>query len=460
MKSQYQKLIFCFLLTSFLCSLRSEAQIIYTDVNPDDTIHDADYSSATNAHYYLDLNNDGTTDFDLIQAYSIYVLNSGTLCAYTKRIWSCNAIPKNISSIASDSIGGLALSPSSAINGGLTWKDSTSSYYNKLANFSSTSVRHCPPPSSPGYSDSSGHWLNQNDKYLGLKIIKNGLTYYGWIRLQIVSASSIIVKDYAYNSIPNQPILAGQTTCALPTVNVTASGTTTFCYGSPVTLTADSASGYTFQWQKNAVAISAATTRSYKVTTSGSYSVVTTNACGTATSTPLSCTRILNPTSVISTSDPLTYCAGQAINTMFTANTFAGVTYQWQKNSVDISGAIAQNYTAAATGKYRVRETANGCSRTSSNKSIIINCRIQDDVTAPSILSIYPSPASNSITIQFPSEEEGTIQIVNLFGQIVFSEKVVTDEMKIDVSRFQEGMYVARWNSNKYPQSKIFSITK
>ena len=145
---------------------------------------------------------------------------------------------------------------------------------------------------------------------------------------------------------------------------------------------------------------------------------------------------------------------------MFTANIHAGVIYQWQKNSVDINGAMTQNYTAVATGKYRVRETANGCSRTSSTKSIIINCRIQGDVAVPSFLSIYPNPASNSITIQFSSEEEGTIQIVNLFGEIVFSGKVVTDEMKIDVSRFQEGMYVVRWNSNKYPQSKIFSVTK
>ena len=36
--------------------------------------------------------------------------------------------------------------------------------------------------------------------------------YYGWLRLNVASgAVSFTVKDYAYNTIPDQPILAGQT---------------------------------------------------------------------------------------------------------------------------------------------------------------------------------------------------------------------------------------------------------
>lgn len=460
MKKQLQKIAFLFCVTIVSFCISSNAQIIYTDVNPDDTIQDLNLSAATYDVYHLDLNNDGITDFDLNQSYIKYSYSSGTLCYYYRIFKKCYAYAKNLNAIASDSIGGLSISSLSIINGGVSWRDTSSNNgYNNLANYSYFSIKHC-PPASPAITTTGGNWYNQTDKYLGLKIIKNGLTYYGWVRLQIVSASSITVKDYAYNSIPNQPILAGQTTCALPTVNVTANGATTFCYGSSVTLTADSVSGYTFQWKKNAVAISGATARTYKVTTSGSYSVITTNACGLATSTPLSCTRILNPTPVISTTDPLTYCAGQAINTMFTANTYTGVTYQWQKNSVNINAAIAQNYTASATGKYRVRETANGCSRTSSAKSIIINCRMGEDILNASILSIYPNPANNSITLQLSSAQPAIISVTNLFGQIVYSEKINAEQTQIDVNKFPAGIYVVRWNSGNNNETKTFSVIK
>ena len=40
------------------------------------------------------------------------------------------------------------------------------------------------------------------------------------------------------------------------------------------------------------------------------------------------------------------------------------------------------------------------------------------------LVNIYPNPASKSLILQLPSTEESTIQIVNHFGQIVFTEKV------------------------------------
>ena len=53
------------------------------------------------------------------------------------------------------------------------------------------------------------------DGYVGLQLIHAGQTYYGWVRMDVnvtAGSASMTIKDYAYNSIPNQPILAGQTT--------------------------------------------------------------------------------------------------------------------------------------------------------------------------------------------------------------------------------------------------------
>ncbi len=64
------------------------------------------------------------------------------------------------------------------------------------------------------YSMIAGGWSSSTDGYVGLKLKKGANVYYGWVRL-LVSASSksasFTIKDYAYNNISNQNILAGQT---------------------------------------------------------------------------------------------------------------------------------------------------------------------------------------------------------------------------------------------------------
>ena len=59
-----------------------------------------------------------------------------------------------------------------------------------------------------------GLWDSLSDYYLGLRLLQSGQTHYGWVRLRVdvtSSYASLIVRDYAFNSVPNQPILAGQT---------------------------------------------------------------------------------------------------------------------------------------------------------------------------------------------------------------------------------------------------------
>lgn len=89
-----------------------------------------------------------------------------------------------------------------------------------------------------------------------------------------------------------------------PTATITASGPTTFCQGDSVTLTANAASSYV--WWNNQ------TTQSITVSTSGTYAVITTDSCGTATSSPVTvnvqtCTGIsplINNEDIIITPNP------------------------------------------------------------------------------------------------------------------------------------------------------------
>lgn len=60
-----------------------------------------------------------------------------------------------------------------------------------------------------------GPWTNVKDRYLGFKFQIKGETHYGWARLNVTVRKTTItatLTGYAYETIPNKPIIAGKTT--------------------------------------------------------------------------------------------------------------------------------------------------------------------------------------------------------------------------------------------------------
>jgi hypothetical protein len=64
----------------------------------------------------------------------------------------------------------------------------------------------------------SGQWANGGkglkDRYLGIKFAINGKFHYGWARVSVtISESKVtsLLTGYAYETIPNKPIVAGKT---------------------------------------------------------------------------------------------------------------------------------------------------------------------------------------------------------------------------------------------------------
>jgi len=59
-----------------------------------------------------------------------------------------------------------------------------------------------------------GSWLKVETAYLGLKFVVDGEVHYGWARVKLVSPggyASGSISGYAYETVPNQPIVTGQT---------------------------------------------------------------------------------------------------------------------------------------------------------------------------------------------------------------------------------------------------------
>lgn len=136
--------------------------------------------------------------------------------------------------------------------------------------------------------------------------------------------------------------------------SIQASGSTSLCEGSSVTLTATSASSYL--WSNGA------TTQSIVVNQSGNYSVTLTNIIGcSATSAPVQVTVNPYPTASITNEGAKTISVNQTAT--LSATTGTNFTYQWFKNGSAITGATASKYTANTAGRYTVRVTNGfGCS--------------------------------------------------------------------------------------------------
>lgn len=186
MKKQLQKKFFAIGVAAILFSASANAQIVYTDVNPDIT------SNSTNSTYKLDLNNDGTNDFEIMSS-----LESGGCSFFGQNLIFTRSIIR-ISPLGTNQVAVTKLELNTNINSSiLNWRNNIDQI------MASSSAGRC------GHSVSI--WETAVNGYLALSLISGGNTYYGWARLDTTGVSSFTIKDYAYNPVPNQPILAGQT---------------------------------------------------------------------------------------------------------------------------------------------------------------------------------------------------------------------------------------------------------
>jgi hypothetical protein len=56
-----------------------------------------------------------------------------------------------------------------------------------------------------------GAWLKVKEAYLGLKFVIKGKIHFGWAHIRQAGETSPTIVGYAYESIPNKPIITGQT---------------------------------------------------------------------------------------------------------------------------------------------------------------------------------------------------------------------------------------------------------
>jgi len=207
MKKQLLKKVYTFITMAMLFSASANAQIVYTDVNPDILLN-CSGNNVCSEEYSLDLNDDGISDFILA---TNKLSNSCGRCTANGILVIGPVYSAEISATAqswiADTVGGYALN--TLIDSSLGWTNDS----HILAKAS----RDCVPCVRGNYFvdvPPRGPWSNIFGKYLAIKTQVGTDFYYGWIKLGVginISFVTITIMEYAYNSLPNQPILAGQT---------------------------------------------------------------------------------------------------------------------------------------------------------------------------------------------------------------------------------------------------------
>jgi len=166
----------------------------------------------------------------------------------------------------------------------------------------------------------------------------------------------------------------------------TPASTTTFCQGGNVVLMANTGSGYSYQWFRDNVAISGATSSNYTATIAGSFRVTITKSPCSATSSPVPVTVVANPPVPTATGAVTAMVPG---GTVLTAS--GGTSYQWRLDGSPVPGATSSQWITTRPGTYTVANTVGGCASVSSAVSVgsgnVNHFVVSNSILVPNLIS-------------------------------------------------------------------------
>ena len=205
------------------------------------------------------------------------------------------------------------------------------------------------------------------------------------------------------NVAGNTPSTSGTLTVQVPPSITTQPANQTVNVGQVAifSVVASGTAPLTYQWQENGSTISGATSASYTTppTTAAdnasTFRVVVSNAAGNTPSGAASLT-VQSPPSITAQPASVTVTAGQTASFSVTAAGTSPLSYQWQKNGANISGATSSSYTTPVTktsdnGASFIVSITNPAGSMSSGAAILT---VNADTTPPSVS--ITSPISGS----------------------------------------------------------------
>jgi hypothetical protein len=218
----------------------------------------------------------------------------------------------------------------------------------------------------------------------------------------------------------------------LPNVTVTVNSIAV-CSGNSVTLIGSGALTYT--WTGGVI-----NNTPFVPLTSSTYTVFGTDANGCKNQATASITVNAHPTLSILPATNIQICQGES----FTLSANGASSYSWNNGAV--AGSII--VTPALTSTYLVTGTdINGCTSTAL-KTVNVNACLGtlSNYDEPDF-GVYPNPTSGAISITLSEnylDKMPTVEVYNMIGQLIITERIQQSATKIDLGRFNNGVYFVK----------------
>ena len=228
-------------------------------------------------------------------------------------------------------------------------------------------------------------------------------------------------KDTSNNSV-------AVTVNDLPVASIATNDNTIFCLGDSAQLIATpSVNGFNYKWLNGTSIVDSTIVPNYTAFNAGTYKVIIKDSNGCISKLSTSSVKIKTnaiPTASITPLGSTTISATGSVK--LNASPSTGVTWQWYKDGVAISGATSKQYLATIDGSYTVAVTKLGCVGTSA-AIVVTQTGVKEEagITNGSVLSFelsaYPNPVSDVLTINVQGIEnvDGTIQVMDCNGRLI-----------------------------------------
>jgi hypothetical protein len=189
-------------------------------------------------------------------------------------------------------------------------------------------------------------------------------------------------------------------------------------------------------------------------TVTTTYSVIGTNSVGCVSDFYLTVNMLAPPLYTLSVSNTL-ICSGQSATiSIATTNTATQIGILNNFNTAVVTPTTTSTYTAFANN------TISGCQNLDVVTINVSTCTGIEETTNNNLVSIYPNPANDFMTIAVTELVEvadaTTIYIINALGEIVLTEKVTSSNTTLNTSNLTSGIYFVKIESKNSSAIKKF----
>lgn len=209
-----------------------------------------------------------------------------------------------------------------------------------------------------------------------------------------------------------------------------------FCSNDSLLLTAKSDTACTYNWARNSVSFLNTFNNSHSdsvfIQQPGNYNVIAKNASDTT------CQSLSTSLNIIEKNAP---AKPQIIqNNKLLSSSISSNFYQWYKNDTLITGANGSSYLAQQTAAYKIQLTeSNGCIQYSDPYWYIDPSSFREQLTASSLLNVYPNPFNEGVNIS--TKYDATLTIFDINGKIMDKFILNKGSHFVRLSHFSNGIY-------------------